>query len=57
MSSSIYKYVIFTLDDMAALASVIWEKRKVTEYGQDLDEYELELLAKWNNKKEQTYFS
>ena len=48
VSTSIYKYVLYSLEDMAKIASVLWDKKKITEHGQDMDAYELELLSRWN---------
>ena len=41
---SIYKYMIFTLEDMQQIASLIWDKKRQTMMHTDLDEWEIQIL-------------
>ena len=42
--ASIYKYMIFTLEDMRKIASMIWDKKRETMMHTDLDEWEIQIL-------------
>ena len=44
MSSSIYKYVIYTLEDMLPIASDLWDKEISTLHSKDLDETENDIM-------------
>ena len=42
--ASIYRYTIYTLEDMLPLAAIIWDRERETLEHKDLDNWELEML-------------
>ena len=48
--ASIYKYMIFTLEDMEKIASILWDKKRGTLIYTDLDDWEIQILKDIKNK-------
>ena len=50
LQMTVYKYITYALESMEPLAKVMWDKRRTSTYGQDLDEYELKMIINWGKE-------
>ena len=44
--ATIYKYITYNLENMEPIAATLWDQKRITTYGQDLDQCELDIISK-----------